>query len=161
MDVLKVNNFDVNSRIDKAVLLFEQGYNCSQSVFMAYADIYNIDRELAAAISTSFGGGVGRLRNVCGALSGAFMLVGLKYPHLNPTDAKPKNHNYKIVQKMANSFKSEMGSFICADLLKIKNISISHISAERNQFYYNHRPCTNCVALAAQLIGNEIAGKVG
>ena len=150
---------EIDSRVERAVSFFEQGYNCSQSVFMAYADVYNIEKNLAAALSTSFGGGVGRMREVCGAVSGAAMILGLKYPHLNPENSNPKDHNYQMVQKLAHQFKAQMGSYICADLLDLKDVPISPVSAVRNQAYYESRPCARFVAYAAELVGKELSGK--
>lgn len=149
-------NTEINMRVKNAITLFEEGYNCSQAVFMAYADIFCIEQNQAAALSTSFGGGMGRMREVCGAVSGAVMLLGLKYPHLDPTDNNPKNRNYQTVQKFTNQFRSEMGSYICADLLKLKREPQSPESAIRNKAYYKTRPCTRCVALAARIVGFEI-----
>jgi len=149
---------EIELRIQKAISYFENGYNCSQSVFMAYSDIYNIDSETAAKIATSFGGGMGRLREVCGAVSGMFMILGLHYPFTVPTDKEAKKTNYKAVQRTANLFKAEMGSYICADLLKIKHESQAPESSDRTEEYYEMRPCTRCVALAAEIVGKEIAG---
>ena len=150
----KLGNLD--SRIKLSVDYFEQGYNCSQAVFMAYSDIYNIEPELAAKIATSFGGGMGRLREVCGAVSGMFIILGLQYPYTNPQDKASKNANYKAVQEVAQQFKAEMGSYICADLLKIKHAPQNPISETRSEAYYKSRPCTRCVAVAAEIVGNKI-----
>ncbi len=147
---------DVSGRVQQAVSFFEEGYNCSQAVFMAYSDLYGIDQETAAKLATSFGGGMGRLREICGALSGAFLVLGLHYPYVNVSDRKSKNENYKVVQKVANDFKLEMGSYICADLLKVKREAQSPESAERTSEYYESRPCARCVAVAARIIEEEI-----
>lgn len=147
---------DVPVRVQQAASFFEQGYNCSQSVFMAYSDLYGIDKVTAAKLATSFGGGMGRLREICGALSGAFLVLGLHYPYVNVSDRKSKNENYKVVQKVANDFKLEMGSYICADLLKVKREAQSPESAERTLEYYESRPCIRCVKVAARIIGEEI-----
>jgi len=147
---------EIESRVSAAITLFEQGYNCSQAVFMAYADKYQIDRETAAKLATSFGGGMGRLREVCGAVSGMFFVLGLHYPFTQPTDKVAKDANYKAVQRTAAEFKSVMGSYICADLLKTKREPQQPESAERNEAYYNLRPCTRCVAVAAEIVGREI-----
>lgn len=143
-------------RTQKAVSLFEQGYNCAQSVFMAYADIFGVERELAAKLPTSFGGGMGRLREVCGALSGAFMLLGLKYPFTDVHNKALKNENYKKVQAVAGAFKQEMGSYICADLLHIRREAQHYVSADRTKAYYAERPCSKCVRVAAEIVGKEI-----
>ena len=151
-----IKETEIESRVSAAITLFEQGYNCSQAVFMAYADKYQIDRETAAKLATSFGGGMGRLREVCGAVSGMFFVLGLHYPFTQPTDKVAKDANYKAVQRTAAEFKSVMGSYICADLLKTKREPQQPESAERNEAYYNMRPCTRCVAVAAGIVGREI-----
>ena len=151
-----IKETEIESRVSTAITLFEQGYNCSQAVFMAYADKYQIDRETAAKLATSVGGGMGRLREVCGAVSGMFFVLGLHYPFTQPTDKVAKDANYKAVQRTAAEFKSVMGSYICADLLKTKREPQLPESAERNEAYYNLRPCTRCVAVAAGIVGREI-----
>ncbi len=151
-----MNNEELDKRVEKAVAFFEEGYNCSQAVFMAYSDLYNVDKAMAAKLATSFGGGMGRLREVCGAVSGMFLVLGLHYPNADPKDKVAKNTNYAAVQRTAKEFKAQMGSYICADLLKIKRAPESPESAERNKAYYDSRPCTRCVALAAEIVGKEI-----
>ena len=148
---------EINIRVAKAIEIFEQGYNCSQAVFMAYSDKYGIDSETASKLATSFGGGMGRLREVCGAVSGMFLVLGMEYPFTDTKDKASKNTNYKAVQHTANEFKSIMGSYICADLLKLKHLPQNPESSERNETYYKSRPCTRCVAVAAEIVGKEIA----
>jgi len=147
---------EIEIRRARAVAFFEEGYNCSQSVFMAFSDMYGMDKEMSAKLATSFGGGMGRLREVCGAVSGMFLLLGLKYPFIDTKDKVSKNKNYKAVQDVANKFKYEMGSYICADLLKIKHVPQNPESADRTENYYKSRPCTRCVDKAAQIIGKEL-----
>jgi C_GCAxxG_C_C family probable redox protein len=151
-----MENKDLENRVSTAIALFEKGYNCSQAVFMAYSDIYGIDVDTEAKIATSFGGGMGRLREVCGAVSGMFLVLGLHYPFTDPNDKASKTVNYKAVQRTANEFKKVMGSYICADLLKIKHEPQAPESSERNERYYKLRPCTRCVAIAAEITGKEI-----
>jgi C_GCAxxG_C_C family probable redox protein len=148
---------DIDERINRAVTLFEQGYNCSQAVFMAYADMYGIDTDTAARLATSFGGGMGRLREVCGAVSGMFLVLGLHYPFTDIQNKTSKTANYKAVQRTAGEFKNLMGSYICADLLHIRHQPQEPESAERTEAYYLSRPCTRCVAVAARIAGTEIA----
>lgn len=150
-------NKEPSKYVTTAVDFFEKGYNCSQAVFMAYAANYGITPENAAALATSFGGGMGRLREVCGAVSGMFLVLGLEYPYNNIKDKASKNLNYKVVQRTAAEFKTKMGSIICADLLKKDRQPQSHISDERTAAYYASRPCTRCVALAAEIVEKEIA----
>src|ERR1035437_2584224 len=151
-----MNEYEIIQRKSKAVGFFEQGYNCSQAVFMAYSDIYGIDTETAAKLATSFGGGMGRLREVCGAVTGMFLVLGLHYPFTNTKDKAAKNNNYKAVQRTASEFKTVMGSFICADLLQLKHEPQNPESSERNEAYYESRPCTRCVTVAAEIVGKEI-----
>ena len=154
-----IKDSEIESRVSTATAYFEQGYNCSQAVFMAYSDIYGIEPEMAAKLATSFGGGMGRLREVCGAVSGMFLVLGLQYPFTDTKDRAAKNTNYKAVQRTANEFKSVMGSYICADLLKLKHEPQNPESSERNEVYYKTRPCTRCVALAAEITGKELLFK--
>jgi len=146
----------IKERAQKAIGFFENGYNCSQSVVMAYADLYDIDQETANKFASSFGGGMGRLREVCGAVSGMFMILGLRYPATDITDKNAKTANYQAVQRTASEFKAEMGSYICADLLKIKRQPEDASPSDRNARYYALRPCSRCVAIAAEIVGAEI-----
>ncbi len=147
---------ELEKRTEQALTYFYDGYNCSQAVFMAYSDLYNMDKELAAKISSSFGGGMGRLREVCGAVTGMFMVLGLHYPATDVKDKAAKTTNYAAVQRTAAEFKQEMGSFICADLLKIKRAPENPTPSERNVKYHALRPCDRCVAMAAEILGKEI-----
>jgi len=151
-----MNKETLEKRTKQAITFFEQGFNCSQSVFMAYSDLYGIDTETAAKLATSFGGGMGRLREVCGAVSGMFLILGMQYPFTDTKNKAAKNINYKAVQRVANEFKTEMGSYICSDLLKLKHEPQNPKSSERNEAYYKSRPCTHCVAKAAEIVGKEI-----
>lgn len=154
MDQKKQNLID--ERVQKAIDLFEGGYNCSQAVVLAYCDLFDLDFGMAARLSSSFGGGMGRLREVCGAATGMFALVGLKYPAADPSDKVARSTNYEAVQRLAAQFKSEMGSYICAELLQIRREPQEPVPSERTRLYYNLRPCTRCVATAARIFGEEI-----
>ena len=136
--------------------LFLAGYNCSQAVILAYCDMFDMEFETAAMVSSSFGGGMGRLREVCGAVTGMFALAGLQYPAADPSDKLARSTNYDAVQRLAAQFKSEMGSYICADLLQIRREPQEPVPSERTRLYYNLRPCTRCVATAARIFGEEI-----
>ncbi|MEG1999719.1 MAG: C-GCAxxG-C-C family protein, partial [Bacteroidales bacterium] len=141
------NTIDIDERVQRAVSYFKSGYNCSQSVFMAYADIFELDEKFAARISAPLGGGMGRLREVCGAVSGSFLLAGLKYPADDPLDRAAKTKNYAVVQELASKFREKNGSIICRDLLGLQGeVKESHIPAERTTDYYKRRPCAEYVA---------------
>jgi C_GCAxxG_C_C family probable redox protein len=150
---------NIEERKQKAVAYFKEGYNCSQSVVLAYADVFELDEELAKRISAPFGGGMGRLREVCGAVSGMFMLMGFQYPASDPTDKVAKTVNYAAVQRTANEFKTKFGSIICANLLDIKRQPQTAEPSDRNAEYYAKRPCAELVAYAAEIVGKEISNK--
>jgi len=147
---------NIEERKERAVAYFNEGYNCAQSVFMAYSDLYDIDMELAKKLSASFGGGMGRLREVCGTCSGMFMILGLHYPATDPTNQEFKTANYAAVQRTAQTFKDIFGTIICAELLKIKKLPITSSPSDRNAEYYAKRPCARFVAEAAEILGKEI-----
>ena len=142
---------------DKAVQLFEEGYNCSQSVFAAFADRYGIDRELALRLSASFGGGMGRMREVCGAVSGMLLVAGLETGTVTGSDREGKAANYAEVQELAEGFCRKKGSIICRELLGLEEKSgrdsgMSHVPEERSEKYYAERPCPGLVRCAAEIL---------
>lgn len=143
---------DIEERTMRGIKLFESGYNCSQSVVLAFADIYGLSDELAARIAASFGGGMGRMRLTCGAVTGMFILVGLELGADAHIDPKKKANNYKQVQYLAKEFDRINGSTICSVLLgSSKEREITHIPSERTEEYYRHRPCALMVATACHL----------
>lgn len=104
---------DVNERAQQARKYFESGYNCAQSVFLAFRDVTGLDEELAAKFSAPFGGGMGRLREVCGTVSGMSMVAGFLYPNTRPNDMPSKKRTYAAVQDLAEKFRAENGSIVC------------------------------------------------
>ena len=137
--------------------LFMKGYNCSQSVVGAWAEELGIDFDLAVRAASGFGGGMGRLREVCGAFSGAVMVLGLKYGNTNGADRMAKAKDYERVQAFAKRFKEEnkFDSIICRELLGLDGAS-KPIPAERTTEYYKKRPCSEIVAMASGLLGEFI-----
>jgi len=150
---------EIEQKKENAVKFFESGYNCAQSVLLAYAEYFGIDQLTSIKIASSFGGGMGRMREVCGAVSGMLMVLGLEYPYTDTTDKESKNRNYKVVQDCVNEFKSNLGSFICADLLQLKREAQHPESSKRDLKFYKTRPCVGCVALAAGIVGRKISEK--
>ena len=143
---------EIESRAPRAVELFKQGFNCSQSVFAACADLYGInDEQLALRLSASFGGGMGRMRLVCGAVSGMFMLAGLQNGSCTPHDNNGKMENYAFVQQLAGDFKARYGSLICAELLGLAPRPEDPKPAERTPQYYEKRPCPEMIAEAVRI----------
>ena len=139
---------------EKARDLFLEGYNCAQSVAMAFSDVTGIDEKLSARLASSFGGGMGRMREVCGALSGAFMVLGVLYGYDKADENDGKKQLYSDVQALAERFKAVNGSILCRDLLE--NASTNPIPAERNAEYYATRPCVRMVMSAATLLDEFI-----
>lgn len=148
----------MKSRTEQAVALFYEGYNCSQSVFAAYADLFGMDKETALKIAASFGGGIGRMREVCGAASGMFLVAGMLTGATEGKDQLAKKKNYEVVQYMAAEFKKQNGgSYICRELLGLDKAGNSEISGNttpeaRTEAYYKKRPCIKTIQGAAELI---------
>lgn len=156
---------EIESRVAKAQELFKQGFNCSQSVFAACADLYGItDEALALRLSASFGGGIGRMRLTCGAACGMFLLAGLENGSATPGDAEGKKHNYELVQRLAADFKAEHGSITCADLLGLSTSQPFCPSASqptpspRTAEYYQKRPCVEMVGNAVRIYLTAVGG---
>ncbi len=137
--------------------LFSQGYNCSQSVVAAWADEIGLDMDTAMKISCGFGGGMGRLREVCGSVSGAFMVLGYKFGYTDGTDQQAKAEMYKLIQAFAARFKEENGfdSIVCRDMLGLSGASVPTPEARTNE-YYKKRPCRKLIELSAGLLGEFI-----
>lgn len=142
----------MKSRVADAVAMFESGYNCAQSVFVTYADLFGMDRETALKISCPMGGGVGRMREICGTVSSMSMLGGLKTGNTDPENQAAKTANYELTRRMADRFKAENGSMICRELLGLSEREESAAPAARTPEYYASRPCSRLVASAARII---------
>ena len=140
---------------DKAVENFKSGYNCAQSVFLAFAEEFGFDNETALKLSSSFGGGMGRLREVCGAVSSMFAIAGLKYGYTSNNDDDIKAKHYELIQNLAEKFKSENGSIICRELLGVDGAE-SPIPSKRTEEYYKERPCEYFVKYASEIIEKEL-----
>jgi len=147
-------------RVKKSVELFNSGYNCSQSVVAAFADLYGFTQEQALRMAASFGGGIGRMRETCGAACGMFLLAGLDTSATNPKDRLGKSENYRIVQRLAEQFKNETGSLVCAELLGLRKPRNPNPTAEeRTPQYYEKRPCPRMVELGARLFAQYLREK--
>ena len=142
----------MEERIEKAVALFKEGYNCSQSVVAAFADRYGFTREQALRMSASFGGGIGRMRETCGAACGLFMLAGLETGAVDGADREGKAANYALVQQLAEEFKKRNGALKCAELLGLsKKEPVVSTPEARTPQYYAKRPCVKMVEEAARI----------
>ncbi len=150
---MKVN---VEERGQRARSYFTQGYNCAQSVVLAYSDIMGVDSQILATLSAPFGGGMGRLREVCGAVSGMVMIAGALVPANDPSQRSAKTENYKLVQLLAEEFRRENRSIICRELLGLTQIKDDPTPSPRTPEYYKKRPCADLVAMAAEIVGRNI-----
>lgn len=141
------------SEKDRAVELFKEGYNCSQSVFVAFCHRFGLDEETAKKISAGLGGGLGRMREVCGAVSGAAMVIGSICAGVDGKDSESKQKNYELVREFADRFKGKNGSIICRELLGLDvKMEKSAEPEKRTAEYYKKRPCVELVADAAEIL---------
>ncbi|MBO7247111.1 MAG: C_GCAxxG_C_C family protein [Bacteroidaceae bacterium] len=150
-------------RIQRAVDNFKQGYNCAQAVTAAFADLYSLTEEQALLVSASFGGGIGRMREVCGAASGMFILAGMQTGTTDPKDSKGKEYNYQVVQQLASEFRKRNGSIICGELLGLRKPAENSAQQftdtkpeERTPEYYKKRPCVKMVEEAARIFAEYL-----
>mgnify|MGYP000803104874 FL=1 len=147
---------DLNSspKAVKAMELFKSGYNCSQAVIGAWHEEIGLDFNTAVHISSGFGGGMGRLREVCGSCSGAFMVLSMKYGYTDPKNYKDKKRLYELIQKFAARFKEENGfdSIVCRELLGLSSGASSPAPSIRTDSYYKKRPCPELIGLSSYLL---------
>ena len=145
---------ELEDRIQRAVELFMQGYGCCQSVVCAFSDLYGLDEEMAFRIAAGFGGGVGRMRMMCGTVSALVILAGLEKGQTRGEDREGKMACYQLVRQLLETFKQRNGSIICAELLQMQGVKAETNTAqpdERNAEYYRVRPCARKVESAARV----------
>lgn len=146
----------MDNHCKRAEELFKSGYNCAQSVFCSFCEDVGMDFETALKLSSSFGGGMGRLREVCGAVSAMFMIAGLKYGYTEATDDKIKEEHYRRIQTLAELFQQKHGSIICRELLGLKGGKDTPVPSKRTKEYYTSRPCEEIVKNSAQIMEEYI-----
>ncbi len=156
MVVTEMSKIDVEVRSARAKEAFMQGYNCAQSVVVAYADVLQQDVDALAMLVSPLGGGMGRLREVCGAVSGMFMVSSAAYRGASNTDRAVRTQIYTGVQQLAECYCKECGSIICRELLNLKQKSEAPVPEERTAEYYQRRPCAEYVAIAARIVGEYL-----
>jgi len=153
-------NIDKQERMRRAEELFMQGFNCSQSVAAAFADIYGYTEEQMLRVSAGFGAGIGRLRLSCGAFNAMALLAGLDCGSVTPGDREGKSYNYKVVQQLAERFREEHGSLICSELLRLKKgAPLTYEASERTAEYYKTRPCVRQIISAARIYAEYLEEK--
>lgn len=139
---------------------FTSGYNCAQSVFLTYAEKYGFDKATALKLSSSFGGGMGRMREVCGAISAMFMIAGLENGYTENNNDEIKAEHYTRIQNLANEFKKRNGTIICRELLGV-DADDNPIPSKRTAEYYEKRPCEELIADTCKIIDKFILKKGG
>ncbi len=151
----------VLSHKEQAMKYFKDGYNCAQSVFLAFCDEYGMEFETALKISSSFGAGMGKLREVCGAVSGMFMVAGMIYGYTDPKDLTSKTKHYERIQTLAKEFEDQNRSIICRELLGIGKEKDGPTPEVRTKEYYQKRPCLELVGMAADIMEHYINSNKG
>ena len=139
----------------KAAELFMEGYNCAQAVAVAFCDVTGMEPKFAAKIASSFGGGMGRMREVCGAVSGMLLVAGHLYGYDGTEGDSVKMAHYQLVQYLAGQFRDQVGSIVCREILK--NPPSDPAPTPRTEEFYRQRPCTRMVLLAGNLLDAYIA----
>ena len=142
-------------RGEKAEKLFLQGYNCAQAVTVAFCDELGMTADQAARMASSFGGGMGRMREVCGAVSGMLLVAGMIYGYETPGDDRAKLQHYTLVQHLAGEFRGQVGSIVCREILK--NPPSDPAPTPRTAEFYQKRPCARMVRLAAEILEQYMA----
>ena len=157
-----MTNQEIDKRVEHAVENFMAGYGCCQSVVAAFEDLYGLADTLAKKVAAGFGGGVGRMRMMCGAVSGIVMLTGLDCGQTEGSDREGKSACYKVVQELLAQSKQENGSLICAEILVIQGHQkavCSYVASERTAEYYKTRPCAAKVESAARIFAEYLKKK--
>lgn len=144
------------TRREAAMANFLKGYNCSQSIIMAFEDMLPVDKDMLSKMASSFGGGMGRLREVCGSVSGMFMVAGLLYGYAGPETGQIKADHYERIQELAHRFEEKHGSIVCREML---GLSVRHdvpVPEARTNEYYKKRPCPEIIGDAAEILEQYI-----
>lgn len=159
---MNITEQELEKRIERAVDNFMAGYGCCQSVVAAFADLYGVDEKTALRFGAGFGGGVGRLRMMCGAVSGIVMLVGLDCGQTEGSDREGKSACYKVVQELLAKSEQQNGSLICAEILGLKGhdkANCTYEASPRTAEYYKTRPCAAKVESAARIFADYLKEK--
>lgn len=154
---------DYEACVQRAIDLFMQGYGCSQSVVAAFSDLYQLDRQTVLRLSAGFGAGVGRMRMMCGAVSGLVMLAGMEKGQVRGDDREGKADCYRLVQQLTAAFRERNGSIVCAELLRMGGCTPSQdtpVPDERTAEYYQRRPCVRKVESAARTFAAYLQGQL-
>ena len=144
------------TRAEKARQLFLDGYNCAQAVAGAFADLLPVEYDALMKMVSSFGGGMGRMREVCGAVSGMLLIAGYLFGYSDPQAKEEKTQHYRLIQQLAEEFRKETGSIICRELLGSAVGKPTSVPEQRTLQYYKKRPCAEIVFLAAKILEDRL-----
>lgn len=144
------------TRREAAMANFMKGYNCSQSIVLAFEDLLPVDSATMSRMASSFGGGMGRLREVCGSVSGMFMIAGFLYGYDGPETGQVKADHYARIQELARRFEEKHGSIVCREMLGLSVKHDSHVPEARTAEYYKKRPCAEIIGDAAEILEQYI-----
>lgn len=153
-------SINVDERVERAVNYFKSGYNCAQAVVMAFDDVMSMTPETLARLAAPFGGGMGRMREVCGTVSGMAFVAGAIAPSADPSNLDERKQNYALVQLFADKFRAENGDIVCRRLLGLEPMierAETPMPSERTSEYYKKRPCAEYVACAARIVAEHLA----
>ena len=145
------------TRREAAMANFLKGYNCSQAITLAFADLVDIDEKTLLQMASSFGGGMGRLREVCGSVSGMFMIAGLLYGYDGPETGEKKTAHYARIQELAKRFEEKHGTIVCREMLGLSVRHDNPTPEARTKEYYKKRPCAEIIGDAAEILEHYIA----
>jgi C_GCAxxG_C_C family probable redox protein len=151
---------NIEERVERARNYFLEGYNCAQAVVMAFDDVMAMDVVTLARLAAPFGGGMGRMREVCGTVSGMTMVAGAIEPSVDPKNMSQRQANYALVQAFAERFRNENGDIVCRRLLGLEPMverAETAMPSERTAEYYKKRPCVEYVACAARIVAEHLA----
>ena len=152
-------DINVEERVERAQAYFKAGYNCAQAVVMAFDDVMRMSSDELARLAAPFGGGMGRMREVCGTVSGMAFLAGAIKPSANPSNLEERKENYALVQLFADKFREENGDIVCRRLLGLEPIAEraeTAMPSERTPEYYRKRPCSEYVGCAARIVAEYL-----
>jgi C_GCAxxG_C_C family probable redox protein len=146
-------------KAEDARATFRQGYNCSQAVLSAFGKDYGLDPVMAYRVASAFGGGMGHMGETCGAVTGAFMVIGLKYGLTVTDGSQSHRESFAAVQEFAEKFRSLHGSIVCRDLLGV-NINDHEAFREARKNGVPQQICPKLVEDAAAIVEKLIAGSL-
>ena len=147
-------------RAKKAHELFESGYNCAQAVAISFSDVIQMDEILISKLISGFGGGFGRMREVCGAVSGGVFVLNALFGDFDIKDNNSKANHYSLIQELLKAFEAECGSYVCRDLLKLDVRNDSPTPEMRTSQYYRKRPCAELCSISARITSELIISKL-